>query len=827
MQTNNLIFGKRYVFFSSLLNSNFYQMYPSATIEERRKYAPNFFTGRGAQTHFSKFSSFAMGGKSKGKNDLTDNQITIYFQQYMMQLFDWFNQIIMHERQVEINFLTKKVDLVKKANADIFNLESVQEAVDYLTKLNNGQTKEWDYKKIYLLFNVIRKDINLYKKQLSQLVKTLQENEEKGADDASLEKLINADYKDKDGTIINEDHNLTEWMITHYSTYVAIESAHEKQAIETISDVYRRKINTIYKDVVTSHQFEFYIEQQLISNNINFNLANFEKNLCNYIAAQITLNPDLDSEIITARILNNLNQNLTSKNLDVNNLIKNTKKAITTSLEEIAIKKGSGLADVFLNQFNQDQKNAFYKMHNILLNNNFDKDSIFYQKLQKIIGNDNLDTAKKTWTSHDKAQLTLVLKAIIKNNLDPIQQKLFTELEQLRKSKNATLKEKKDKINSLLSRLKNKVSILVSAGMKTIKRNDAAELVGIELDGYEIASNGTIIRIPGHSRTQKTDVLLSVNLDPNFDQFQQDINKYSVASDFINEYRNFINNFSEELWGKVKSKLDLTTAMEIYNNKINNILKPKYEAALKEIGTDQKALEEFNSLLENQFFNNISTKDYQFYNNKIGFKGGNIGIKDQAVDAIQQIQTMYELGGISILDTNLLIEAVLNYTGDVGMKNTILDENGSDIIEGVKNYLLGGALLTMFNEGFSSSEEFMNNFKSVFGKNMDDNVHLYQFEGTFIPASALLTDMLNKLQLLTGNIEQDIQNAQNTSIHSSLFIINHIDNEDIPSNLSSWQERWNKVSRIAQDNTTIHLLLAAGLLDVFEDLQEAFNRPIK
>ena len=110
---------------------------------------------------------------------------------------------------------------------------------------------------------------------------------------------------------------------------------------------------------------------------------------------------------------------------------------------------------------------------------------------------------------------------------------------------------------------------------------------------------------------------------------------------------------------------------------------------------------------------------------------------------------------------------------------------------------------------------------------MDDNVHLYQFEGTFIPASALLTDMLNKLQLLTGNIEQDIQNAQNTSIHSSLFIINHIDNEDIPSNLSSWQERWNKVSRIAQDNTTIHLLLAAGLLDVFEDLQEAFNRPIK
>ena len=99
------------------------------------------------------------------------------------------------------------------------------------------------------------------------------------------------------------------------------------------------------------------------------------------------------------------------------------------------------------------------------------------------------------------------------------------------------------------------------------------------------------------------------------------------------------------------------------------------------------------------FQTGISVKDY-FAGNNLGFHGGTLGSSLESV--VNNIENMYELGGISKMDTDMLYFAIANCSPEAvafGLK------------ESIETYLAGAAAMMMFDEGFTVASNFINQMK--------------------------------------------------------------------------------------------------------------------
>jgi len=105
------------------------------------------------------------------------------------------------------------------------------------------------------------------------------------------------------------------------------------------------------------------------------------------------------------------------------------------------------------------------------------------------------------------------------------------------------------------------------------------------------------------------------------------------------------------------------------------------------------------------FSNSVSVKDYSLYNNSLGFHGGSLGSHTAPEKVIDNITEMYELGGISKVDAEELLFAVIN-CGDAMI--------GNHLRTSLETYLLGGAALIMFDDSFAASDKFLDGLLDEF-----------------------------------------------------------------------------------------------------------------
>ena len=82
----------------------------------------------------------------------------------------------------------------------------------------------------------------------------------------------------------------------------------------------------------------------------------------------------------------------------------------------------------------------------------------------------------------------------------------------------------------------------------------------------------------------------------------------------------------------------------------------------------------------------------------MGAHGGSLGSKTAPEQVMKNIYKMYSLGGISELDVNQLMTAVINCGADM---------LGADLKEPLENYLVRGAALIMFDDSFALSDRFL------------------------------------------------------------------------------------------------------------------------
>lgn len=302
----------------------------------------------------------------------------------------------------------------------------------------------------------------------------------------------------------------------------------------------------------------------------------------------------------------------------------------------------------------------------------------------------------------------------------------------------------------------------------------------------------------------KTDVLLSFlskNLIPDI----QGQTREKVFDILDNSSKRFLQNYHDKSNGEINvdiAEKEFKAEQRRTESELRNFLK-QTGLAHNKINTIITELSDFIS-------QSISVKDYNVYLNEGGFHAQSLGANSEKT--INNIIRMYELGGISGIDKELLLFAVHNCaTATIG---------GESLKTSLADFLLGGAALMTFDEGFSLLPEYIKTFENDFHTT---KMLLYNLEGRFIPASYVLFTVYSNLLKVYGIIEEQTDSIKNDT--NKVIINNDIDNFDIPSyeEVPFAEDRWNIVKNIANNVITIKMEFMAGLLDIYKAISAAFT----
>ena len=334
----------------------------------------------------------------------------------------------------------------------------------------------------------------------------------------------------------------------------------------------------------------------------------------------------------------------------------------------------------------------------------------------------------------------------------------------------------------------------------------------IESKNFQENIIGGNVFLPGKSILLKTDASVNFSYSPiTFKPEQQNIEQ-DLLPILNNWEESFLTGYKQE--GKGATNVD--AAAKVFENMMANtrqIIKDGLQST-------ENGEEELNRLLQelNNFVNaSISVKEYNYGSNEFGFHGGSLG-PDGAM-ALDNIYRMYELGGITPIDLQTLYFVLINCGVD-GIANGLK--------ENLENYLLGAAAMMMFDDGFATAEAFIKRMIDTYGF-MPKLLHLYVVQGRYVPASLVYTSIYNSLNDIYQDITQQLADLVNTSrIKNSVSIVNNIKESNYTWNYSEApnnyaQNRFNQVSAEAASNVDIRFYFLAGILDIFEQIPNAFK----
>lgn len=211
-------------------------------------------------------------------------------------------------------------------------------------------------------------------------------------------------------------------------------------------------------------------------------------------------------------------------------------------------------------------------------------------------------------------------------------------------------------------------------------------------------------------------------------------------------------------------------------------------------------------LLKKSVVINESVKNYESYNDLIGFGGGSLGGSDNAIKGIENIYKMFEKGGISPVDKDWLIFAVLN---------TSRKSYGYNLKNPIGNYLAFMAAMMMFEYSEEEIEKASTHYLANVESSGPQTMNLYYVNGFYFPSSFVLNLIYEGLMKTYGLIEQTAfkSNGGKVIIKNTLTY-HHVLGERPTTSAADWHT----VSAAAQSETQIRFTFLAGLLDIMEQL---------
>lgn len=569
--------------------------------------------------------------------------------------------------------------------------------------------------------------------------------------------------------------------------------------IEEVSSLYNKKTGSN----ITGPQLV-----GLIVNNIQRDLANWN--------IGSTINTDVVnyfSNLTESKQMIELNQAL---QYGVQNIITNTQSILEKILDN-SITQHNNIGKL-LQESPQDYANLMNILKNSQLQNSdlLNKIELVYNDLAKSAQNNAPTKAiavlrgKLTLFVNQALQDALGLKVdktLTKAERQKIIKKILTQYQSIITSDTTAILQKY---------LSNAKVTAPSVGELLAKPGVVRQIIGI-LSSY----------LPGKEITAKADIVFEYTPQP-ITAFFLKLTDLGINLDDISPITDFEKNFLKEYKKLTRGATDVQKAQEAwYNAQKKNIQQQKDILSKVKNDSDKNKLIDF---FQNIIHGQISVKTYEFYNNNLGFHMGSLGGSGKVVDAVPNIVKMLELGGITGLDAELIIQILLNCFPD-----SII---GTKPWDDIKNLLIGGAAMMLFDDGFANAKSFLEKAQEdlLVDKNSFGNtLHLLVLNGIYIPQSVVLTRIVRQLKLVYNDIVQqqtevltDPKNSLDSNQQDQLVLNNPITYMDLMSvyttpGYQNKAEKWNRMSSIAQESVTISFLFMSGMLDIMEKLAAAFN----
>lgn len=193
--------------------------------------------------------------------------------------------------------------------------------------------------------------------------------------------------------------------------------------------------------------------------------------------------------------------------------------------------------------------------------------------------------------------------------------------------------------------------------------------------------------------------------------------------------------------GRTSREYDVRSTLEAARNidaKVANTLAE--ELHIKDL---QKVYDELQDLFIIEKSDKFSTTFNSF---EYGFHGGSLG--GQLEDQINNLNDMLNIGGITPIDANFLISAIMN--AGPGM----LGYGQKDAIE---TYLSAIASACMFTSGAQALEDYVLNVKQHIPTMSTTKIHLFQTNTLYVPLSYILSLMEEGLKKCFGVLKNEFK----------------------------------------------------------------------
>lgn len=788
--------------------------------------------------------------KSRGFYDITRGQ---HFDLKVGPRYLFFNSLFEQNQDIYINAAAQGQEYHSQASAylnqnkisstEIMNSNSTNNIVQYIQFVKDLADNEARNEKAFLeyVYNFLNNHSNKMQLMTPKLEKAFSMFQEDNSNYTAIITAINEIMKDyeKDN---DEITGIYQSNLQQYKELLKIVKEHSQEEYEDLEKAFYINIRTFNGKI--SNLLKKYIDQpniqklysELLSDRIESTLYNLTQNNTFIEALKLEYlknlkNPQAIANKLIGFVANELSQlnytdllanngatlaqtiidNFDSNELEkfsasyvqnITNLITKKKGKKEKNIVEQALSTGRGTARLLLNLEDKQDIKEF-------LDTYFPNDNSERQFLEKLTGIEKQDKQVKI-TKNNLGRASRYINKAIANKAAEV---LHIDI------KNSTH-------SQLLSMLQQSDNYLLKGTSKesfkkaihiNLSAPDAAELATAqELQQKEFVAN---LFTPGHTIQLKNDLVATIFFDEQNFNGQVKIQLKPKIKDIITSIpKDFLQLYREKSHGATNVAAAEETYEKVLQDKIDLLQK-----MLKEHQINKKEYKEALMSLSNIFTTSISVKDYHYGTNEFGFHGGTLGSNIDNI--LNNIQTMYDLGGISKIDTDILYFAVIN-CGD--------DTIAKDLKEPLSTFLLGAAAIMMFDDGFAASTNFLEKMKAILSSAGWKNgagphtLHLFKVQTGYVPASFVYSTIYHNLLQVYSDISITVPSLMDTS-SNKVTINNNIHENAIPNfiNTPFPQDRWDKVSEIAngfgKNRINISFSFLAGILDIFEAIGHAFD----
>lgn len=730
--------------------------------------------------------------------------------------FSKMNAYVNFIQELATNESTMEVQLLRMIQAKINNgkitvNEKLKELLDsFLASFKTDQPI--DYNNFLTLFN------NLFKEQ-SNLLKVREEIIENNAKliKTHLDELKKDDAKkdlvdEIERIFFEEDYNNFQQAAKAHLIDTIMQKGSDKIEVEwnnPIGSQIATKINSALYNLPKQNGFIDMISNLLIATKGDEELA---ADVIKNAAIETVLNSSsqeleqTSGEAYSFKIINHFSTREIKgivdsyvKSINTTDIVSNlfTGRAIKT-LQERALKTSHGLARFFEELDSTDKQELLDESPEL-------KEAYQVLQAEKI----KLQQPNPKTTIGKVNALKAKVSKILKQMVEQEAKQLF-DAETLNKlQENLSPKERRDIINSMKAQSKEffKSKMISNAlhGALNVKVSSGA--IGELLGARGASQVADFTKIFGGSDFKSDIHIIFYWGDLNLKNKKAQKSIYQLSK---NSYEDFLSRAeakNKEKNLKLKTT-DVESMIDAYNETIQNIEK-SLETLRKQRKISQAELEKIYNFLNNSIFGNITVKDYNFYADDLGVHGGSLGAGSRAQNVIKNINTLYvKAGGLESMDEGLMYFVAINSNSEA---------LASDLKTTLEDYLVAGAVMVMFDEGFTAANHF---FQQATTKLQLRGVHLFNVNGKTVPASYIYTQIANNLRVAIGQIESTMTmpNIAKVTI-SGAPGTNAIPN---PQTMPSPQQRWDSVAATAA-STSIKLSFLGHLLEIFNKIPQAFN----